>query len=90
MTCVEFLCGRLFLSDSGHMVLQDVNMTGWWSVIRSLFGYHCHELPAVLMSSERVENLLSLSTNWEVVENYDMEHILPHVGGAAFVLFLTL
>ena len=56
---------------------------------RSLFGYHCHELPIVLMSSERVENLLYVSTNWEVVENYDMEHILPRVGGTAFALFLS-
>ena len=60
-------------------------MIGWKSVNKSLFGYHCHELPRVLMDCERVENWLYYESEWEVTENYGMDDILPHVGGTAFV-----
>ena len=84
---VETHCTLSFMME--HIAFQDVNITGWSSINTCLFGYQCHDLPRLLMCIDRVKAWLNEETSWQVIQNYDMEHIAPHVGGTAFLLFLN-
>ena len=73
-----------------HITVQNVALPGWDALNKSAYGYHCHNLPALLMETNLMQQFLQNQQPWQMKEEFGIRDILPSRGGIAFILFLSV
>ena len=52
--------GKIKTFSVDHILFQNVKLEGWSTVNKFLFGYHSHDLPRVLMTTDLVKGLIDV------------------------------
>ena len=73
-----------------HITVQHVALPGWDALNKSAYWYHCHNLPALLMETNLMQQFLQNQQPWQMKEEFGIRDILPSRGGIAFILFLSV
>ena len=73
-----------------HITVQNVALPGWEGINKSVYGYHCHNLPTLLLETNLMQRFLKSHRAWDLKEEFGIEDILPSRGGIAFMLFMSV
>ena len=73
-----------------HITVQNVALPGWEGINKSVYGYHCPHLPALLMETNLVQRFWKSHRAWDLKEEFGIKDILPSRGGIAFILFMSV
>ena len=73
-----------------HITVQNVALPGWDGINKSVYGYYCHNLPALLMDTNLMQSFLKNRQPWQMKEEFGIRDILPSRGGIAFTLFMSV